>query len=441
MYVVLLGFGRLKDLHEIMSVLCRKCLKIWHTNFPANRVRCPICNSPKLVRHDELAELSLAHMDCDAFYAAVEKRDNPELVSKAVIVAYDGARSVVSTCCYIARMYGVRSAMPLFKAKKLCPDGIIVKPRMEEYSKASKQIHKLFQELTPAIEPLSLDEAFLDLAGTEKLHGRTPAQSMAWLAATIERDIGITVSVGLSYNKSLAKLASDLDKPNGFSVIGRAEARTFLAPRAVSDISGVGKALNKKLASDGITTIGQLQHRDEADLAARYGLMGTRLFQFSRGKDQRVVKANAKAKSVSNETTFSTDISDIDILLARLWPLCEKVASRLKKSGKAGKTITLKLKTSDFKTINRSHTLAKPTQLAEKLYTEITPMLRKAISGKKFRLIGVGISSFGDLEDADVPDLLEQENAKTKVIENAIDAVRAKFGDKVIGKGRGLTKK
>jgi len=427
-----------------MSVLCRNCLKFWKessaTTAPTPRTRCSNCSSPKLVHHDELADLSLAHMDCDAFYAAVEKRDNPDLYSKAVIVAHDGARSVVSTCCYIARMSGVRSAMPLFKAKKLCPEGVIVTPRMEAYSTASKQIHALFQKLTPAIEPLSLDEAFLDLSGTEKLHGRTPAESMAWLAATIEKTIGITVSVGLSYNKSLAKLASDLDKPNGFSVIGKKEARSFLAPRPVSDIWGVGKALNNKLSSEGITTIGQLQHRDESDLISRYGTMGSQLFYFSRGLDQRVVKANAKAKSVSNETTFNVDIGDFDVLQARLWPLCEKVSSRLKKSGKAGKTITLKLKTSDFKTINRSHTLSKPTQLAETLYNEVTPMLRKIMLGKKFRLIGVGISSFGDLEDADVPDLLGRDNGKIKEIENAIDKVRSKFGDKIIGKGRGLPK-
>ncbi|MBL4667326.1 MAG: DNA polymerase IV [Sneathiella sp.] len=416
-------------------------MKFWTGNSPSFGTRCPSCNSPKLVTHDELADLSLAHMDCDAFYAAVEKRDNPELFSQAVIVAHDGARSVVSTCCYIARMSGARSAMPLYKAKKLCPEGVIVKPRMEAYSLASKQIHELFQKLTPAIEPLSLDEAFLDLSGTEKLHGRTPAESMAWLAATIEATIGITVSVGLSYNKSLAKLASDLDKPNGFSVIGQKEARSFLAPRPVSDIWGVGKALDKKLSNEGITTIGQLQHREESDLVSRYGSMGSRLYSFSRGLDRRVVKANAKAKSVSNETTFSVDISDLDVLQARLWPLCEKVSSRLKKSGKAGKTITLKLKTSDFKTLNRSHTLSKPTQLAETLYSEVIPMLQKIGPGKKFRLIGVGISSFGDLEDADVPDLLDQDSGKIKEIENAIDVVRAKFGDKVIGKGRGLIKK
>ncbi len=380
----------------------------------------------------------MAHLDCDAFYAAVEKRDNPDLASKPVIVAYDGARSVVSTCCYIARISGVRSAMPLFKAKKLCPSGVIIKPRMDVYSEASKQIKTLFAELTPLIEPLSLDEAFLDLSGTQKLHGRSAAQSMAWLAAEIKRTIGITVSVGLSYNKSLAKLASDLDKPEGFAVIGQEEAMRFLTPRPVSDIWGVGKALNRKLASDGITTIGQMQHRDEADLVARYGVMGSRLFHFSRGQDDRSVKSHRKAKSISAETTFSTDIDDIDILRKRLWPLCERVSDRLKKAGKAGKTVTLKLKTGDFKTLTRSHTLARPTQLAETLYQEAVPHLEKAAEGRNFRLIGIGISSFGDLEDADTPDLIDRKTSKNKDIETAIDAVREKFGSGIIGKGRGL---
>lgn len=380
-------------------------------------------------------------MDCDAFYASVEKRDNPELADKAVIVAYDGARSVVSTCCYNARMYGVRSAMPLFKAKRLCPDGIIVKPRMEIYASVSKEIHAYFRMLTPMIEPLSLDEAFLDLTGTQKLHHRSAAASMAWLAEEIKENIGITVSVGLSYNKSLAKLASDLDKPYGYSVIGKTEALEFLAPRPVGDIWGVGKALNKKLISEGITTIGQLQHREEPDLVSRYGVMGSRLYNFARGIDTRSVKSQSKSKSISNETTFATDVLELAVLKAKLWPLCEKVSERLKKSGKAGKTITLKVKTSDFKTLTRSHSLDQPTQLADTLYREALPMLEKVVNGQlRFRLIGIGISSFGQLEDADVPDLLDTSTGKAKNIETAMDAVRAKFGSLSIVKGRGLKK-
>ncbi|WP_415235098.1 DNA polymerase IV [Sneathiella sp.] len=421
-----------------MTTLCRQCLKEIAVANNTRRNRCPHCQSPKLISHPELNQLSTAHMDCDAFYAAVEKRDNPSLAYKPVIVAHDGVRSVVSTCCYIARISGVRSAMPLFKAKKICPDGVIIKPRMDVYSAVSKQIHKLFDELTPMIEPLSLDEAFLDLSGTDKLHGRTPAQSMAWLAREIQQTIGITVSVGLSYNKSLAKLASDLDKPDGYAVIGQAEALTFLAPRPVGDIWGVGKALNKKLNAEGITTIGQLQHRDENDLIKKYGTMGSRLYQFSRGQDDRKVKSERKAKSISAETTFGTDISDIHVLADRLWPLCERVSARLKQTEKAGKTITLKLKTGNFQGITRSHTLDRPTQLAETLYQETLPLLQNAALGKSFRLIGVGISSFGKLDEADTPDLLDQDKGKIKEIETAMDKVRAKFGKDIILKGRGF---
>ncbi|TNE36070.1 MAG: DNA polymerase IV [Alphaproteobacteria bacterium] len=421
-----------------MQALCRHCLTLFDATAATEAHRCPKCRSPRVLRHDELFSLSLAHVDCDAFYAAVEKRDDPSLADKPLIISHDSARSVVSTCCYIARMSGVRSAMPLFKAKRLCPQAVILPPDMMKYRAASKEIHKLFQKLTPDIEPLSLDEAFLDLAGTDRLHHRNPAQSMAWLAREIQKETGITVSVGLSYNKYLAKLASDLDKPNGFAVIGRAEATSFLAPRPVSDIWGVGKALYKKLVSDGITTIGQLQHREEADLVRRYGVMGSRLYNLSRGQDSRKVTANQETKSISAETTFLTDIGDLDILLARLWPLCEKVSKRLKTTEMAGKTITLKLKTGNFQTITRSHSLGQPTQLAETLYRCVKPMLEKAAEGKNFRLIGVGVSSFGKLADADRPTLLSSGDDRSKQVETAVDRLRAKFGDRVIGKGRGL---
>ena len=423
-----------------MGALCRDCLAIQDDEISVNGKRCKNCRSPKILRHSELFELNLAHVDCDAFYASVEKRDNPALNSKAVIVAHDSPRSVVSTCCYIARMSGIRSAMPLFKAKKLCPDALIVPPDMTKYASVSREIRKLFDTLTPDVEPLSLDEAFLDLSGTETLHHRNAAQSMAWLAREIEKEVGITVSVGLSYNKYLAKLASDL-KPNGFAVIGQSETREFLSKRPVSDIWGVGKALNRKLTAEGITTIGQLQHREKAELVARYGVMGSRLYHLSRGEDDRKVKPDLRAKSISAETTFVTDIADIDILLARLWPLCEKVSKRLKKSNKAGKTITLKLKTGDFKTLTRSHTLTQPTQLAETLYREVRPLLEKVAPQHNFRLLGVGISSFGQLEDADRPDLLSGKSDHDKEVETAIDKLRTRFGDAVITKGRGITGK
>src|SRR5690606_7441523 len=194
-------------------------------------------------------------------------------------------------------MSGVRSAMPLFKAKQLCPEALIVPPDMAKYRTVSRAVRALYDKLTPDVEPLSLDEAFLDLTGTERLHHRSAAQSVAWLAREVQETIGVTVSIGLSYNKYLAKLASDLDKPNGFAVIGRAEARNFLSPRPVSDIWGVGKALERKLASEGISRIGQLQSRDKAELIARYGAMGSRLYHFARGEDDRRVERSEEHTS------------------------------------------------------------------------------------------------------------------------------------------------
>ncbi len=224
-----------------MPTLCRDCL----TQFDAG-ARCPSCRSPRLLAHPELNQLSIAHMDCDAFYASVEKRDNPDLRDKAVIVG-GGTRGVVSTCCYLARIHGVRSAMPMFQALKLCPEAVVVKPRMSVYVDASRAIRAMMEALTPAIEPLSLDEAFLDLTGTERLHGAPPAVVLARLIKRMEDELSLSGSVGLSHNKFLAKIASDLDKPRGFSIIGRAETEAFLRPKPVRIIWGVGTAAQASL--------------------------------------------------------------------------------------------------------------------------------------------------------------------------------------------------
>jgi DNA polymerase-4 len=283
-----------------MPALCRDCL----TTFEAG-ARCPACRSPRVVAHPELTALSIAHMDCDAFYASVEKRDDPGLRDKAVIVG-GGTRGVVSTCCYLARIKGVRSAMPMFQALKLCPEAVVVKPRMAAYVEASRAIRAMMEELTPAIEPLSLDEAFLDLTGTARLHGAPPAVLLARLTKRMEDELGLTGSIGLSHNKFLAKIASDLDKPRGFSVIGRAETAAFLKPRQVRIIWGVGTATQAALEAAGIRTIADLLRWDRADLAARFGHMGDRLFHLARGEDRRRVARDEMPKSISKETTFST---------------------------------------------------------------------------------------------------------------------------------------
>lgn len=421
---------------EPLKGFCRDCFAACG----AAELRCGKCGSPRLLRHEELGQLGIAHIDCDAFYAAVEKRDNPELRDHPVIIG-GGKRGVVSTCCYMARVYGVRSAMPMFKALALCPQAKVVKPNMAKYVEVGREVRELMRGVTPLVEPLSLDEAFLDLTGTDLLHHQPPALTLAKLARRVEDEIGITVSVGLSYNKYLAKLASDLEKPRGFAVIGRAEARTFLAKLPVSRIFGVGKAMQARLAADGITTMAQLQKDDENRLLARFGSIGRRLYRFSLGQDDRKVEPARETKSVSAETTFDTDIAAFSDLAPIIWRLAEKVSVRLKKQELSGRTITLKLKTADFKARARSVSLDEPTQLAETLYQAALPLLKAECDGAAFRLAGVGASNLDDASAADPPSLLDPGRERSAKVEKAMDAVRAKFGSKAIDKGRALVSK
>jgi DNA polymerase-4 len=397
--------------------------------------RCPACRSTRLASHPELDSLSIAHIDCDAFYAAIEKRDNPSLRDLPVIIG-GGHRGVVSTACYVARISGVRSAMPMFTARKLCPEAIVIAPNMAKYRQVGEEVRRLMLELTPLVEPLSIDEAFLDLSGTEKLHRMSPARALNRLALKIEREIGITVSIGLSHNKFLAKIASELDKPRGLSVIGRAETREFLAAKPVSLIWGVGKVMRERLEQDGISTIGQLQTMEEADLAKRYGKMGGHLFHLSRGVDKRTVESEGETKSISAETTFDIDIDDPELLVKELWPLCEKVSQRLKRAELAGHVVHLKLKTAGFRLISRQVRLAAPTQLAESLFRTASALLRKEAKGDRFRLIGVGADDFRDPGEADPVDLADPDAGRRRKVELAMDEVRRKMGGGAIVKGR-----
>lgn len=366
--------------------------------------RCSECGSPRVIAHPELHDLSIAHIDCDAFYASIEKRDNPALANKPVIVG-GGRRGVVAAACYVARMYGVRSAMPMYRALEACPDAVVIRPDMAKYQKAGMQIRDMMRALTPLIQPLSIDEAFLDLSGIDQIHRGSPATALARLVLRIEHDCGVSASIGLSYNKFLAKIASDLNKPRGFAVIGRVEARAFLAPKSVGMLWGVGKALQSKMQRDGITTIGQLQERNEFDLVSRYGSIGTRLFRFARGEDDRKVVSGSKTKSISSETTFTTDFSDPLKLQEQLRPLCESVARRLRNKQLAGVTVTVKLKGTDFQLLTRSRRLRTPTQQAEAIFATAAPLVRKEADGRAFRLIGVGVADLVTEADADPPDL------------------------------------
>lgn len=416
---------------------CRDCLTLQR----GAALRCNGCGSPRLARHPELYSLQIAHIDCDAFYAAVEKRDNPALKDKPVIIG-GGKRGVVSTACYIARIHGVRSAMPMFKALEACPEAVVIKPDMEKYVRVGREVRAMMQALTPLVEPVSIDEAFLDLSGTERLHGRPPSLVLAQFSQAVEKEIGISVSAGLSYCKFLAKIASDFRKPRGFSIIGAAEAVGFLAEQPVTMIWGVGKAFAATLEQDGIRMIGQLQRMERGELMRRYGTMGDRLYRLSRGQDERRVIPDHDAKSVSAETTFDTDLASGADLVPILRALSEKVSARLKKAGIAGRTVVLKLKTHDFKIRTRNRQLGDPTRLADRIFQIGLQLLDKETDGTRYRLLGIGVSDLTDADRADPPDLVDVQSRKRALAEGAIDALRDKFGRKAVetgytfGKGR-----
>lgn len=395
------------------------------------------CGSRRSISHPEINTLSIAHVDCDAFYCSVEKRDNPDIRDKPVLVG-GGRRGVVSAACYHARVYGVRSAMPMFQALKLCPDAVVVKGSLDKYAYEGGRIREMMRALTPLVEPLSIDEAFLDLTGTERLHGSSPAQSLIKLQANILREIGVTVSIGLSYNKFLAKTASDLDKPNGFAVLGKEDSQEFLDKQTVGFIYGIGPAFASKLERVGLRTIADVRQRTDKDLAQRFGEQGLRLAKLARGEDHRPVNPVSDRKSVSAETTFNTDIAELEQLKDKLWQVCLKTADRSKAKNLAGRTVTLKLKSAQFKSITRRRTLQQPVQLADVIFSELEPLLEAEVDGyKSYRLIGAGISGLS-APVGDVSDMLDLKSAKRGAAERASDIARAKFGPDAITTGRGF---
>ena len=404
---------------------------------PEGRQSCLRCGSERLVSHPEVGQLSIAHIDCDSFYASVEKRDNPELRDKPVLVG-GSKRGVVMAACYVAREYGVHSAMPMFKALRACPDAVIIPPDMKKYVRSGAEIRDMMRTATPLVEPISIDEAFLDLGGTERLHGGPPAQTLAALAMEIERKHSLTVSIGLSHNKFLAKIASGLDKPRGFKVIGKMETVDLLSRLPVSRIWGVGKVTQRRLAEQGVTTVGQLQAVPEAELVRCFGKLGQRLSQLAMGRDSRTVSPDTVRKSLSSETTFTSDLSNLDELKRVMWRLAERVAAESRQKAIGGRTITLKLKTSRFHLVTRSRTLSHPTQLSEVIYTTLLPLLAREADGTRFRLLGVGLSEIADADVCDPIDLANPGLQRQQQLEGAVDSLRNRFGKDVIGKGRSL---
>jgi DNA polymerase-4 len=416
-----------------MPALCRDCL----TEFESGR-RCPSCVSPRIVSHTELNTLTIAHMDCDAFYASVEKRDDPSLIDKPVIIG-GGHRGVVSTACYVARIRGVKSAMPMFQALKLCPDAVIIKPRMKAYVEASRAIHLMMEELTPAIEPLSLDEAFMDLTGTARLHGAPPAVMLARLINRMRDELGLSGSIGLSHNKFLAKVASDLNKPRGFSIIGKAETDDFLCDKPVKMIWGVGKVMQGSLEKAGIRTFADLLRWERSDLVARFGSMGDRLWHLARGQDKRRISAHDPVKSISKETTFNVDTSDREILDGHIWRLAEQVSDRAKAKSLAGRVVTLKLKRADHTSLTRRLALHGSTQMADVVYRTAKNLFDQVGDQGPYRLIGCGLSHLMDADGAELaPDLLDPDAGKRSAAERATDKIRERFGPDAIKKGRSL---
>ena len=421
-----------------MTALCRDCL--WTGGAPAPDAlrRCPSCASPRLVVHAELETLTIAHLDCDAFYASVEKRDRPELAQTPVIVG-GGRRGVVTTACYIARTFGVRSAMPMFKALKACPDAVVIRPDFAKYQAESRRIMAKLAALTPLIQPLSLDEAWLDLSGTERLNGGWPALVLARAQGEIERETGLGVSIGLSCNKFLAKIASDLDKPRGFAVIGAAEAQAFLAPRPVGLLPGVGPAMVKRLEDAGYRRIGDLARAETKVLVRRLGTQGLHLAALARGEDNRPVDPDRTRKSISAETTFDTDLTTLEALEDRLWPCCEKVAARARADGLAGQSVTLKLKTADFRSLTRRKTLTAPVQTARTLFAASRELLAAEAGLATFRLIGVGLGDLTDVRPDDpAADLFGGDEGRFLATERTLDGLRARFGPGAVVSGRSL---
>jgi DNA polymerase-4 len=417
-----------------MHALCRDCC----SETPAAGTACARCGGRRLVRHPELFALTVAHIDCDAFYASVEKRDRPELAARPVIVG-GGRRGVVSAACYVARTHGVRSAMPMFKALRACPDAVVIRPDMAKYVAAAREIRGLMAALTPLVQPLSIDEAVIDLRGTEALHGAPPAVMLARFARDVERQVGVTVSVGLAPNRLLAKLTAERDKPRGFAVLGAAEARAWLAPQPVTLLPGVGPALARRMEAMGIATLGQLGALDARDATQRLREEGPGLAARARGEDSRPVDPTREAKSVSAETTFDADIAGAAELEARLWRLCEKLARRLREKDLAAAGVVLKLKSSTFALRTRNARLSSPSALPETLFEAARRLLAKEVDGvTAFRLIGIGAQPLASSAEADRGDLADPGASRRRARWQAVEALRARFGEDAVMHGRGL---
>jgi DNA polymerase-4 len=378
---------------------------------------------------------TILHADLDAFFAAVEQRDNPQLRGKPVIVGGGGPndRGVVSTASYEARKFGVKSAMPLRTAGALCPQGIFVPVNGHKYAEVSKQVMSIFRRFSPLVEPLSIDEAFIDVTGTEQLFG-SGEEAAKLMKQAVRDETELTVSVGVAANRLVAKIASDLRKPDGLVVVARGDEQTFLAPLAIERLWGVGASTRRQLTEYGVATIGDLAALPEDLLVRRFGQHGRDLALRARGIGETDVGGHDAVKSVSHENTFDVDTSDWELIEQTLLALSEGVAGRLRATNVVTSTVSVKIRNSSFETITRQRTLPEPTDLGEVIWRVAVDLTRREVHGQRIRLLGVAASGLGDerqlsLFDAGTDDRSHRVTA-------AADAVREKFGSKAIRRAR-----
>ncbi len=381
-------------------------------------------------------ERTILHADLDAFFAAVEQRDKPELRGKPVIVGGGGPndRGVVSTASYEARKFGVRSAMPLRTAGALCPHGIFVPVNGRKYNAVSKQVMEILRRFSPLVEQLSIDEAFLDLTGTEGLFG-SGEDAARQLKRTVHDETELTVSVGVASNRLVAKIASDLRKPNGLVVVPLGEEETFLAPLAIERLWGVGASTRRALADYGVATIGDLAALPQELLVRRFGAHGGDLAARARGVGETLVGDHAAAKSVSQEHTYDIDTSDWEVMEQTLLALSEGVAGRLRATEVRASTIAVKIRDSSFTTITRQRTLSRPTDMGDVIWRTAVELTRKEVKGQRIRLLGVAASGLGDEQQLGLFDAGGERDKRRRATE-AADEVRRKFGSKAIGRAR-----
>jgi len=383
----------------------------------------------------------IIHIDMDAFFASIEQRDNPAYRGKPLIVgAQPGTRGVVAAASYEARRFGVRSAMPISEAVRRCPAGIFVRPRMEAYEHESQAVMRILGSFSPVVEQVSIDEAFLDMTGTEKLLG-TPLQAAKKIAVRIQEKLAITASIGIAPNKFLAKIASDLNKPNGIAEAPFEEKAIidWLAPMPAGRVWGIGKKTNAVLTRMGINTIGDLQKLSLEVLAERFGKQGEDLYALSRGIDDRPVAEEGEARSISREHTFNVDSHDREAWKGVLFSLAQDVARRARSAGVKGATIVLIYRKTDFSKHTKRKPLAYPTNVAKFIYEGALDLLDE-VNDKALRLIGVGLTGLGSEEQTDLF-AQEPKAAALEVAEAAVDRITQKYGDEVIGKGREMGRK